>query len=70
MKQRVKLLSTAAGWGSAKQIAELEGLINEWLESHPDISIERTHMLSQPTFGWGQLGVAVWYRQHSTGNEG
>lgn len=69
MKQRVKLLSTPTGWGSSKQIAQLESQINDWLESHHDISIDRTHMISQPTFGWGQLAVAVWYRQHSVGND-
>lgn len=69
MKQRVKLVSTPTGWGSSKQIAQLESQINDWLEGHPDISIDRTHMICQPTFGWGQLAVAVWYRQHSVGND-
>lgn len=68
MKQKVKMLSSSTGWGKpAKQFSELEDAVNSWLDRHPDISIERTHLLSQPTFGWGQLAVAVWYRERSNG---
>lgn len=70
MKRKVKMLSSSTGWGKpAKQFAELEEAVNHWLAVHPDISVEDTHLLSQPTFGWGQLAVAVWYREHSNGND-
>ncbi len=70
MKRKVKMLSSSTGWGKpAKQFTELEEAVNHWLASHPDISVEDTHLLSQPTFGWGQLAVAVWYREHSNGND-
>lgn len=67
MQRKVKMLSSSTGWGKpAKQFTELEDAVNEWLAGHPDISVEDTHLLSQPTFGWGQLAVAVWYREHSS----
>jgi hypothetical protein len=69
MKRKVKMLSSSTGWGKpAKQFAELEDAVNHWLARHPDISVEATHLLSQPTFGWGQSAVAVWYREHSDGS--
>lgn len=64
MKVKFKLFSTSSSWGKpAKQFAELEDQVNAWLADHPGIKIERAHMLSQPTFGWGLLAVAVWYDQ-------
>lgn len=70
MKRKVKMLSSSTGWGkAANQFTALEDSVNQWLESHPDISVEDTHLLSQPTFGWGQLAVAVWYREHSDGSD-
>ena len=71
MKQKVKMLSSSSRWGKpAEQLADLEGEVNRWLEGHPDISVDRTHLLSQPTFGLGRLAVAVWYREHSNGHGG
>jgi hypothetical protein len=70
MRRKVKMLSSSTGWGKpAKQFAELEEAVNDWLANNPDISVEDTHLLSQPTFGWGQLAVAVWYREHSDGSD-
>lgn len=64
----VKLFTSGTSWGVrswAKPAAVFEGLetkINSWLELHPNVDVEHAHLLSQPTFGWGQLAVAVWYR--------
>lgn len=61
---RVKLFSSGSSWGKPeKQFAALESSINEWLEGHPDIDVAHSHRLSQPTFGWGQLAVAIWYSE-------
>ena len=62
---RVKLFTNKSGWkgGAQLQFDGLEDQINDWLATHPEVSITQTHMLSQPTFGWGQLAVAVWYNE-------
>lgn len=65
---RVKLFTRGTSWGkTASQFDNLEADINAWLESHPDVVVERAHKLSQPTFGWGQLAVAVWYQEPGSG---
>lgn len=60
---RVKLFTNKSGWkgGAQLQFDGLEDQVNEWLESHPEVSVVVSHMMSQPTFGWGHLGLAVWY---------
>ena len=61
---RVKVF-VRGGWARpAEQFAALESEINAWLEAHPDIEVEHTDSISQPTFGWGQLALAIWYREH------
>jgi hypothetical protein len=46
------MLSSSTGWGKpTKQFAELEDSVNSWLEDHPDISVEETHLLSQGVGG-------------------
>jgi hypothetical protein len=62
---RVKLFTNKSGWkgGAQLQFDALEDQINQWLATHPEVSVAQTHMLSQPTFGWGQLAVAVWYNE-------
>ena len=47
----------------AERFSDLEDQINSWLAEHPEITIDNTHRLSQPTFGWGELAVAVWYSE-------
>lgn len=64
MRLKFKVFSSSSGWGKpATQFEELEEQVNSWLADHTDVSLDQAHMLSQPTFGWGQLAVAVWYRQ-------
>jgi len=59
---KVKLFTTSTSWGKpARQLEELEETINSWLAAHPDASVDHVHRLSQPTFGWGQLSIALWY---------
>lgn len=48
---------------SKKHFENLEASVNEWLADHPGVEIESVHRLSQPTFGWGHLAVAVWYSE-------
>jgi hypothetical protein len=61
---KVKLFTSGSGWGKpAAQFDKLETEINSWLEAHPKVAIAHAHQLSQPTFGWGQLAVAVWYSE-------
>ena len=43
--------------------AHLEANVNEWLVDHPEITIEHTHDLAQPNFGWGHKALAVWYTE-------
>ena len=62
----VKLIASGTSWGKpATQLETLEKKINDWLTEHPTITVEYTHRLSQPSFGWGQLAVAVWYSEHN-----
>jgi hypothetical protein len=61
---KVKLFTRGGGWGkAATQFEKLEADVNSWLEEHPGIVITEVHRMSQPTFGWGQLAVAVWYEE-------
>ena len=62
---KVKLFTNKSGWkgGAQLQFDGLESQVNEWLDSHPEVSVVESHMMSQPTFGWGQLGLAVWYTE-------
>ena len=41
----------------------LEGNVNEWLEDHPNITVEHTQVLTRPNFGWGLTALAVWYTE-------
>ncbi len=56
---RLKLFTV----GKGKHFELLEAMVNEWLAEHPGIQIQYAHRLSQPTFGWGHLAVAVWYTE-------
>ena len=59
---KVKLFTSGSGRGKpAAQFVGLETEINSWLEAHRNVVVEHAHLLSQPTFGWGQLAIAVWY---------
>ncbi len=56
-----------SSWGKPAAIFDsLETEINSWLEAHPNVAVEHTHRISQPTFGWGHLAVAVWYKEADT----
>jgi hypothetical protein len=55
---KVKLFTT-----SKKHFETLEANVNAWLADHPGVEIKYAHRLSQPTFGWGHLAVAVWYTE-------
>ncbi len=67
---QVKLFVQSTGKGKpADRFGALESQINRWLNDHPNVTVEHTHRLSQPTFGWGQLALAVWYANpNSTGD--
>jgi hypothetical protein len=61
---KAKLFVKGSGWGKPiTQFQHLEAEINSWLDENPNINVEHAHRLSQPTFGWGQLAVAVWYTE-------
>ncbi len=62
---RVKLFAAKEKGKRSARFEELEAQINTWLESHPNITVERAHRLSQPNLAWGQLAVAVWYSEPS-----
>ena len=65
---KVKLFTVGGSWGKDEtRFATLESDVNAWLAEHPDITVEYAHRLSQPTFGWGQLAVAVWYSEETIG---
>ena len=68
--QRIKLFTTSSSWGKpASQFSELENTINAWLSANPGAVIDRAHQLSQPSFGWGQLSIAVWYHESADSAE-
>jgi hypothetical protein len=41
----------------------LEANLNEWLDDHPNMTIEHTQALAQPNLGWGLTALAVWYTE-------
>ena len=41
----------------------LEADVNAWLADHPNIVIEHTNDLSQPSAVWSHLTLAVWYSE-------
>lgn len=41
----------------------LEADVNAWLADHPNIVIEHTNDLSQPSATWSHLSLAVWYSE-------
>lgn len=61
---RVKLFTR--GHEIRKAVPRFESLeadINAWLTDHPEVVVENAHRVSQPTFGWGHLAIAVWYSE-------
>ncbi len=58
---RVKLFTRGKGLDPHKRFEDLEQDINSWLAEHPEARVAFAHRLSQPTFGWGELGLALWY---------
>ena len=64
-RMRVKMFVRGSSWGKkpATQFGGLEADVNTWLEANPNIVVEHAYQLSQPSFGWGQLAVAVWYSE-------
>jgi hypothetical protein len=63
---KVKLFTIGKRYQPAINLEDLETAINTWLEEHPDLAVDHVHRLSQPTLGWGQLSVAVWYTEPPT----
>jgi len=57
-----KLFSLQA-WNRKPRLESLEADVNAWLADHPDIVIERTNDLSQPSAVWSHLALAVWYSE-------
>ena len=41
----------------------LEAEINTWLAGHPNIVIEHTNDLTQPSAVWSHVTLAVWYSE-------
>ena len=41
----------------------LEADMNAWLADHPNIVIDHTNALSQPSAVWSHLTLAVWYSE-------
>lgn len=41
----------------------LEADVNAWLADHPNVVIEHTNDLSQPSATWSHLILAVWYSE-------
>ncbi len=40
-----------------------EADINAWLADHPNLVIEHTNEVSQPSAVWSHLAFAVWYSE-------
>lgn len=59
---KVKLFSLQASNRKPKFDA-LEGEVNTWLADHPNIVIDHTNAISQPTAVWSHLTLAVWYSE-------
>ena len=53
---KLKLFTT-----TKKHFETLEADVNDWLRDHPGVEIKHVHRMSQPTFGWGHLAMAIWY---------
>lgn len=61
---KVKIFNRGSWKGKpVDRFNDLEVMINTWLAEHPDVAVEHVHRLSQPTFGWGELAIAVWYSE-------
>lgn len=41
----------------------LEADVNAWLADHPNLVIEHTNDLTQPSAAWSHLALAVWYSE-------
>ena len=68
---QVKLFVKGVGRGKpGSHFQRLETEINSWLGEHPGVVVENAHRVSQPTFGWGQLAIAVWYTEPVEANGG
>lgn len=58
---KIKLFSMKAR--NRKGFHTLEADVNAWLADHPNIVIEHTNHLTQPSVTWSHLGLAVWYSE-------
>lgn len=60
----MKLKLSSAETGNRKpKFDALEAEVNAWLEDHPNIVIEHTNDLTQPSAAWSHLALAIWYSE-------
>ncbi len=59
---KIKLFSMQAS-NRKPSLDTLEADVNAWLADHPNIVIEHTNHLSEPTAVWQHLALAVWYSE-------
>lgn len=59
---KVKLFSMQAH-NRKPRFDTLEADMNAWLADHPDIVIEQTNDLTQPSATWSHVALAVWYSE-------
>lgn len=61
---KVKLFSVQAKNRKPKPMFDtLEADVNAWLADHPNVVIEHTNDVSQPSAVWSHLALAVWYSE-------
>lgn len=59
---KLKLFSTQTNNRKPKFDA-LESEVNAWLADHPNVVIEHTNDVTQPSAAWSHIALAVWYSE-------
>jgi hypothetical protein len=63
MAMKVKLFSLEAK-NRKPGFDTFEAETSTWLADHPNLVIEHTNDLSQPSAAWSHLALAVWYSEY------
>ncbi len=59
---KLKLFSLQAS-NRKPRFDSLEADVNAWLADHPNIVIEHTNDVAQPSAVWSHVALAVWYSE-------
>lgn len=59
---KLKLFSVQPG-NRKPDFDGLEDDVNAWLADHPNVVIDHTNALTQPSAAWSHLTLAVWYSE-------